>query len=145
MKFSELISMFRAGKAGAKSHMKNLIEMAAADGNFDDVEYNLLKQIAKKHKVSEKELKKIKDNPQNVAFEVPSDPKEKFDQLYDLVNMMVIDNYVDREEVNLCLIFAGKFGYKKERIVELVDSIKDNIKNNQDQEATRKRLDWLLN
>ena len=137
--------MFRAGKAGARSHMKNLIEMAAVDGNFDDVEYDLLKKIAKRHNVSEKELKKIKDNPSDVEFEIPADPKEKFNQLYDLVNMMIIDNYVDREEVNLCLIFAGKFGYKKEKVVELVDSIKDNIKNNQDSDATRKRLEWLLN
>ena len=145
MKFSELISMFRAGKAGAKSHMKNLIEMAAVDGHFDDVEYDLLKQIAKRHNVSEKELKEIQNNPHGVEFEIPADPKEKFHQLYDLVNMMVIDNYVDREEVNLCLIFAGKFGYNKDKTVELVESIADNIRNKQGVDETRKRLDWLLN
>lgn len=145
MKFSELISMFRQGKAGAKSHMKNLIEMAAVDGSFDDVEYDLLKQIAKRHGISEKELKEIKENPSGVEFEAPEDPKEKFHQLYDLVHMMVIDNYVDREEVNLCLIFAGKFGYPKENSVELVESIADNIRNNQTVEETRRRMELLLN
>lgn len=145
MKFSELLSQFRQGKAGARSHMKNLIEMAAVDGHFDDVEFDLLKKIAKKHNISEKQLKEIQDNPQDVEFEVPNDAKEKFGQLFDLVHMMTIDQYIDREEVNLCLIFAGKFGYKKERIPDLIDAITSNIQNNQNKEETLKRLDWLLN
>jgi len=145
MKFSELLSQFRQGKAGAKSHMKNLIEMAAVDGHFDDVEYDLLKKIAKRHNISEKQLKEIQENPQHVEFEVPSDANEKFGQLFDLVHMMTIDQYIDREEVNLCLIFAGKFGYKKERISDLVDAIANNIKNNQTREETWKRVEWMIN
>ncbi len=38
----DLLSAFSQGKSTAKSDMKNLIEMAAVDGNFDDVEYDLL-------------------------------------------------------------------------------------------------------
>ena len=34
MNFPEILSLFRQGKGTAKSHMKNLIEMAAVDGNF---------------------------------------------------------------------------------------------------------------
>ncbi|MBZ0246019.1 MAG: hypothetical protein K8H85_08735 [Cyclobacteriaceae bacterium] len=47
MNFSEILNLFRQGKTGAKSHMKNLIEMAAVDGNFDDVEYDLLRLLPK--------------------------------------------------------------------------------------------------
>ncbi len=48
MNIQELLNLFNKGKATAKSHMKNLIEMAAVDGNFDQIEYDLLKKIAKK-------------------------------------------------------------------------------------------------
>jgi len=145
MKFSDLLSQFRQGKTSVKSHMKNLIEMAAVDGHFDDVEYDLLKNIAKKNGISESQLKEIQDKPHEIEFEVPKDSKEKFNQLFDLVHMMTIDKFIDREEVNLCLIIAGKFGYKKEKVVELVDAIKDNINNGQKPEETMKRVEWLLN
>ena len=46
MNISEILNLLSQGKATAKSHMKNLIEMAAVDGNFEDIEYDLLKTIA---------------------------------------------------------------------------------------------------
>ena len=144
MKFSEILSQFRQGKTSAKSHMKNLIEMAAVDGNFDDIEFDLLKDIAQKHGISENQLKEIQTNPNEIEFEIPKDPTEKFNQLYDLVLMMTIDKIIYKEEVNLCAIFAGKFGYKKERIGEIIDAITNNIQNDQKPEETMKRVEWML-
>src|SRR5687768_14121762 len=102
MNFSDILSLFKQGKGTARSHMKNLIEMAAVDGNFDLVEYDLLKKIAKRNSISESQLKAIRENPSKVNFQVPSDKKEKFDQFYDLVHMMSIDNSVHQEEMKLC-------------------------------------------
>ena len=101
MKFSDILSMFRQGKGTARSHMKNLIEMAAADGNFQDMEYDLLKVIAKRNGISESQLKDIRQNHAGIQFELPTDPKEKFHQMYDLVHMMSIDNDVHPEEQKL--------------------------------------------
>jgi hypothetical protein len=63
MNISEILNLFRQGKGTAKSHMKNLIEMAAVDGNFLDIEYDLLKTIAKRNSISENQLKEIRQNP----------------------------------------------------------------------------------
>ncbi|MCH7512686.1 MAG: hypothetical protein IH947_01890 [Bacteroidetes bacterium] len=142
MKFTELIDLFKEGKATSKSHMKNLLEMAMIDSHFDDYEYQLLKKLAKKHKVSDKELKKIQENPAEVKFELPVDAIEKFEQFYELINMMTIDEKIYEEEVNLCIIFAKKFGYKNQQ--ELVDAITQNIKNGLPWEETRKRVGLLL-
>lgn len=145
MDFSGFLGLFKEGKVGAKSHMKNLIEMAMSDGHFDDVEYDLLKKIAKRHRISESQLKEIQDNPDGITFEVPSDAKEKFSQLYDLVHMMVVDDFIDKEEIKLCSIFAKKFGYKEKYVDELVDAVASNIKNGQSFKDTHTRVDWLLN
>ena len=144
MDFSNFLSLFKEGKVGAKSHMKNLIEMAMVDGHFDDSEQTLLKHIAKRHKISEKQLKEIHDDMENVHFEAPKNDETKFEQLYDLVNMMVIDKYVDKEEMKLCSIFAKKFGYQEKNVDELIGAIAENIKNGQSIKDTKKRLDWLL-
>ena len=61
MKFKDIIGIFKESNSITKSHMKNLLEMAMADNHFDDSEYELLKQLAKKHKVTERELEKIKN------------------------------------------------------------------------------------
>lgn len=145
MKFSEILSLFRQGKGTARSHMKNLIEMAAVDGNFEPIEYDLLKTIAKRNSISESQLKEIKNNPHDVVFEVPSDKREKFHQLYDLVHMMSIDNAIHDEEAKLSYLFAIKFGYSKDHAKELIEAIRNNILNKQTHDETMKRVEWMIN
>jgi uncharacterized tellurite resistance protein B-like protein len=145
MNFTDIISLFKQGKGTARSHMKNLIEMAAADGNFDLIEFDLLKKIAKRNSISEAQLKAIQDNTANISFQTPTDKREKFDQFYDLVHMMSIDNSVHQEEMKLCNLFAVKFGYSREKTNELINSIQSNIQNNQSHTETFKRIEWMLN
>ena len=142
MKFREIIGLYKEGKTTSKSHIKNLVEIAMIDSNFDDSEYQLLKKLAKKHKVSKKELNKIQENPADVEFELPSDENEKFEQFYELVRMMTHDGQILEEEVDLCVIFAKKFGYKNQP--ELVDAIEKNIENNLPWQESRKRVALLL-
>jgi uncharacterized tellurite resistance protein B-like protein len=144
MNFVEIISLFKQGKGTARSHMKNLIEMAAVDGNFDLVEYDLLKKIAKRNNISESQLKSIHDNPAKIDFQLPAEKREKFDQFYDLVHMMSIDNSVHQEEMKLCNLFAVKFGYSREKAGEIIKSIQSNIQNNQTHQETYKRIEWML-
>lgn len=145
MKFTDILSLFKQGKGTARSHMKNLIEMAAVDGNFDTVEYDLLKDIAKRNNITESQLKAIHDKPTDIVFELPKDKREKFDQFYDLVHMMSIDKSIHNDEMKLCNIFAVKFGYSREKAVELIKSIQSNINNKQTHTETFKRLEWMLN
>ena len=144
MKFSEILTMFKQGKGTARSHMKNLIEMAAVDGNFDTVEYDLLQAIAKRNGISESQLKDIKQNPHDIVFEVPADRREKFHQLYDLVHMMSVDNNVHDEESKLCNLFAVKFGYNRDKVKDLIEAVRNNILNKQGHDETMKRVEWML-
>lgn len=144
MKFTEILTLFKQGKGSARSHMKNLIEMAAVDGNFDTIEYDLLKTIAKRNGISESQLRDIRQNPHDIVFEVPADRREKFHQLYDLVHMMSVDNAVHDEESKLCNLFAVKFGYNRDKVKDLIDSIRNNIMNKQSHDETMKRVEWLL-
>jgi uncharacterized tellurite resistance protein B-like protein len=144
MNFSDVINLFRQGKGTAKSHMRNLIEMAAVDGHFADVEYDLLKSIAKRNNISESQLKEIKGNSGHVNFDVPTDPKEKFQQLYDLVHMMAVDSSIHDEERKLSNLFAIKFGYPKEKVEEIINVIHLNIKNKQGSQETMKRVEMMM-
>jgi len=144
MGIQEILNLFHSGKGTAKSHMKNLIEMAAVDGNFDNVEFDLLKKIAKKNSISESQLDDIRKNPLGIKFELPNNKNERFHQFYDLVHMMSVDNAIHPEEMKLCDLFAVKFGYPKGKSQELIDTIRLNIQNGQTSDETMKRASMLM-
>lgn len=144
MNFVDILNVFRSGKGTAKSHMKNLIEMAAVDGHFDSVEYDLLRNIAKRNGISEGQLKEIQNNHSAIKFEIPTDKREKFHQFYDLVHMMTVDKAVHSEEQKLCSLFAVKFGYPRPNIDEMINLIRANINNGQGHDETMKRVEILI-
>ena len=128
MNFKDIIDLFKLGKATAKSHMRNLIEIAVADGGFGIEEQRLLQYAAVRNNISEAQLKDIQEHTSKVPFKVPFNEEEKFFQLYDLVHMMSVDENIHQEELRLCEIFAVKFGYRKEVVREMVEVIQQNIK-----------------
>lgn len=144
MSIRELLDLFFDGKATAKSHMKNLIEMAVADGRFDPEEQSLLSRIAKKNNISESQLQKMRDNPAEIKFELPTDKRERFHQFYDLVHMMSVDKSIHPEEMKLCNLYAVRFGYKRENAMELIETIQSNIKYGQSHDETMSRVGLLI-
>ena len=127
MNFKDIIDLFKLDKATAKSHMRNLIEIAAADGNLGSEEQRLLEYAARRNGISELQLKEIQEDAAKIRFEAPKNEKDKFFQLYELVHMMSVDKNIDSEEQRLCEIFALKFGYRKEVVKDMIEMIRQNI------------------
>jgi hypothetical protein len=127
MTITDIIDLFKLGKASAKSHMRNLIEIAAADGGLGIEEQRLLEYAAISNNISKAQLKEIQENTSKVRFAVPGNDRDKFHQLYDLVHMMSVDKNIHGEELRLCEIFAIRFGYRKEIVREMIELIRANI------------------
>ncbi len=127
MNFKDILNLFKIGKASAKSHMRNLIEIAASDGILGDEEQRLLEYAALRNNISKVELKAIQEDASKIRFEVPGNEEDKFSQLYDLVHMMSVDKSIHGEELRLCEIFAIKSGYRKEIVREMIEMIRQNI------------------
>ncbi len=144
MKLTDLLSHFRQGKSSARSHLKNLIEVAAADGGFAPAELNLLNDIAARNGITEKQLAEIRRNPTAVVFEMPSEPDEKFSQLFDLVTMMLVDKSVHADERRLCTLFAIKLGYRRESVTDLITAMQANINSGRDVAETMRRCSSLI-
>jgi hypothetical protein len=144
MSFLEILNLFKTGKASAKSHIKNLIEVAAIDGDFSQVEYDLLKSIARRNGVSEAQLDEIRKNPEAIKLELPTESKERFRQFYDLIHMMSIDKLIHPEEMKLCDFFAIRFGYQRNNIATLIESILSCIANNLEADETMNRVIRLI-
>ncbi len=131
-------------KKKGKSHLKNLMIMAMADGVLDDNEYQFLKNIASKYEISHNEVDKLKLLIQKKNnFDIDSNI-HRFDQIFDLVKMMMADNHIDARELKMCKVFAVKTGFSSTIVDELVDTIIQNITIGNNLEETKKRLYFLI-
>ncbi len=144
MSFREILDLFRSGKTTAKSHIKNLIEIASADGRYAKEEDELLIAIAARNGISRKRIEEIRSNPQPTAFELPKQERERFEQLFDLVHMMIVDKEIHPEEARLCELFASRFEYPKPAIKGIIDTIRHNIGNGNDAAKTHERVVYFI-
>lgn len=124
MGFQELFESF--DKKKRKSHFKNLLAVAMADGNLDNVEFEYIMQLATKCYMSQDEVKRVIDFPEAISFHPPRTERERFDQMYDLVTVMLVDGRIDDREMQLCKVFAMKLGFNPAIVDKLVLDLIDN-------------------
>lgn len=115
-------------KKRAKGHLKNLMEVATSDGQLDGIEVDYLLSLAGRFNISEEELKNIKDHPASVDYQPPTSDKERFDQLYQLTCMMMIDGLVHQKELEVCKKFAVSLNLKPEFVDNMIQVINEDEK-----------------
>jgi uncharacterized tellurite resistance protein B-like protein len=114
-------------KRKRKSHFKNLLAVALADGKMENVEFDFILHLAEKCYMSEKEVKRVIEHPDAITFLQPQTEREKFDQLYDLVTVMLIDGEISDKEMTLCKTFAMRMGYRTQVIDDLIGLVVQNV------------------
>jgi uncharacterized tellurite resistance protein B-like protein len=144
MNLFEVLGLLKRRDATAKSHIRNLIDVAEADGHFVQVEKELLKSIAKRNGFNEKQIAEIHKNLEEVKLEIPEDSKARFHRFYDLIHMMSIDNEIHEEELKLCSELALKFGYHSDNVQDLIKSILSCIEYGRDADDTMGRVIRLI-
>ncbi|MBL3656908.1 TerB family tellurite resistance protein [Fulvivirga sediminis] len=115
-----LLNIFGSGDEKRRSHVKNLITVAMADGHLAKEEWDLLVIIARKLGMNNEDIQSIKDNPEDVKFTPPKKYDEKIQQVEDLVSVMMIDGDVDKNEMELCKKLALKLDLLPRVINDLI-------------------------
>jgi hypothetical protein len=97
-----------------KSHLANLVAIANSDGNFSVAEKRLIFDIGVKNGLSIDEVKKIiKSDGNSIEFKTPDNDSDRFDELYDLVAMLLADGEWTEDELSNCIELAEKLGFRK--------------------------------
>jgi uncharacterized tellurite resistance protein B-like protein len=122
----DLTRIFKSDKEGIRrSHVKNLVAVALADGQLMDAEWQLLVRIGVQLGISEAETMRIKNNPDSVMFIAPKTHEERVQQIEDLVSIISIDRDINPLEVELC----KKISLRLDVLPQIVDSIIARITN----------------
>ncbi|MEM0938350.1 MAG: TerB family tellurite resistance protein [Bacteroidota bacterium] len=107
-----------------KNHLKALIQLSMVDQNFDEPERSYIYSLGKANNISENEiddlLKETILEKENVEINYQGlMSEERFDFLYDLIQLMKVDGDVYLTEIKYCEEVAKKLGYDKKVVKRL--------------------------
>jgi uncharacterized membrane protein YebE (DUF533 family) len=111
-----------------KHHLLNLGALAKVDGHLDSSELNYIIAIGQKNGFKPEEVKSLIANSASSRFHFPENDSERFDQIYDLVEMMLADGIVDDNEMEFCMEMAAKLGFRRAIVGVLVRKITMGVK-----------------
>jgi len=124
----------------AKTHLSYLVNLAKIDADVDPSEYDLLFNIGKRFGLSNKDIKSIFNRPDTQKIEYPTTSKAKFEQIYDLVQMMLADEIIQDVEMDFCIDMVSKLGMKKDIVDVLVKKIYWGTKEGKSREEIKEEV-----
>jgi uncharacterized membrane protein YebE (DUF533 family) len=128
-----------------KSHLLNLAALAKADGHIDAREMNFILAVGKKNGMSSSNVKALVSGAKGASNDLPSTDSERFDQIFDLVDMMLADGVVDETEMDFCIMMAEKLGFRKAIVGVLVRKISQGVKDGLPRERIKEESIVFLN
>ncbi|WP_400190486.1 TerB family tellurite resistance protein [Hymenobacter sp. B81] len=128
-----------------RSHIQNLASLARVDGHIDEREMNFLVTVGKKNGLSANDVRGVVANASQGTLTIPDNDSERFDQIFDLVDMMLADGVVDDNEMDFCIDMAGKLGFRKAIVGVLVRKISIGVRDGLPREQIKEESQAFLN
>jgi len=101
-----------------------LIQLAASDNQVAEKEARLIHMIGQSNGLSRDEIDQMLGNPAKPIGDLSMlSSEQKFEHLYQIVQMMKVDGQVFKSEISFCQEIAERLGYRKGVIAELSSKI----------------------
>lgn len=140
-----MFSLFESKKDKKfKQHLRNLVFLAKVDGKLNEVERDLIFRIGLKYGLKDYFIAELIEEIPDFDFRLPASDYERFDQIYDLVQLMVSDGIVDDHELDFCVDMAERLGFRKAVVGVLVRKISQGVSNGQNRDLIRKEAEAFL-
>ncbi len=127
-----------------QNHLSMLIDLATIDENFDEKEKHMIYMIGKTNGMTEAEIDELVANPHEIEHPESLSLDQKFDYLFNIVQLMKIDHEVFLSEIHYCEDMANKLGFNKKVIGELSKGIYADPSITSDRERLRKKVEKHL-
>ena len=128
-----------------KDHLLNLAALAKADGHIDAREMNFILAVGKKNGMSSSDVQALISDAKGASADLPTNDSDRFDQIFDLVDMMLADGVVDDTEMDFCIMMAEKLGFRKAIVGVLVRKISQGVKDGIPRERIKEESTSFLN
>ncbi len=102
-----------------KAELNVLINLAASDSNVAARESKLIHTIGMANGLTKEDVDILLQNPRPIGDIGTLTPDEKFEHLYNLIQLMKMDGQVFRSEIVFCEHIADKLGFKRSVVAEV--------------------------
>lgn len=138
------IDLYHPERQKLHAHFANLVRLAKADGIIDDSEHQILYKLGKRINMTHEEVDVFISKPLTDAFIPPIELEDKFEQLHDMIAVILADGNIDADEKRLCRSFIIGLGFddsKTDRIIEVISKqIAENMDHDTAYEKFRKEV-----
>jgi uncharacterized tellurite resistance protein B-like protein len=128
-----------------KEQINMLVNLAASDNMIAEKEARHIRIVATAAGISGEEVDHMLKNPQPIGSLEHLTDDQKFEFLYNVIQVMKIDGQVFKSEIVFCEEIAEKLGYKKKVVGELSSRIYSDPSITADREELKKMaLKYLI-
>lgn len=106
-----------------KDQINILVQLASSDGMIAEKELRLIRSIAEANDFSNEELEVLVKNPKPIADLAYLSEDQKFEFLYNVIQLMKADGQVFKSEIVFCEDMAERLGYNRKVVAELSSKI----------------------
>lgn len=104
----------------SRSHLNILVQLARVDGVVVQDEIDLIKHIGAVNGMTSEEISQCFADPNLVEDLTKLPDDEKYEYIYNIVQLMKVDGRLYKEELSFCAKMASKLGYDEEVLMELM-------------------------
>jgi uncharacterized tellurite resistance protein B-like protein len=122
------------GKKQNREYFIQLVRSAKADDVIHNSELELLQRIGSKLGFTEPEIVSLIEGTDKFDYIPPYELAKRFEQVYEVVGMIMADGKVDDNEMRLVTGFAVKSGFSDEEIPGLISLLITGKKEGSDEE-----------
>lgn len=117
-----------------KEHFIDLIQVALADGIIDQKEMELLHRMGRNLGFTDPEIDGLIESSYKAVHVPPYELSKRFEQVYNIVKMILADGLIDDNEMRLANIYATKLSFTENEIPKLLALLINGIREGKDEE-----------
>ncbi|MDZ4715128.1 MAG: TerB family tellurite resistance protein [Cytophagales bacterium] len=106
-----------------REQLNMLINLATSDKTVEDKEAKTIHMIGKVNGIPREEVEAMLKKPKPIGDLSAFTEDQKFENLYQLIQLMKSDGQVFKSEIQFCEEMADRLGYKRQVIGELSSKI----------------------
>jgi uncharacterized tellurite resistance protein B-like protein len=103
-----------------KNYLRNLIQLASADGHLDESEKTVLYEIGKQRNLKDWQIAELLDDKSPLEVFIPDSFLNKMNLLFDLMKLIYADGVVDEKEVAYIKTILTSFNLSYNVVSELL-------------------------
>jgi uncharacterized tellurite resistance protein B-like protein len=111
----------------ALEQLKLLVNLSRIDGDMSSQERSYISNIGKAHGFPESSVETLFYGSHDAIIPENLSPDQRFDYIFNLVQLMKLDERLYEDEIKFCSKIATKLGYKPEVMIELMLKVKSGL------------------